>query len=214
MSKFRHILSTSWAAIVVFVIFAFCIVYIKFYALPRLHAQVDDIEELRKRVEAVDPSLAMMRRYDSSSTILEKCRAKTISPNDLVIRGKALIWHLHFNELPLHCHGYCLVNDELPESIKASAKDTFITMFLIDKYRCVTVGKYSVTSRLALQDEIDVCVVYWPSNEPIGMFTLKCNMPPDKVPVITDNNPIRGDHKTVLLETIRRLRTTESRRLE
>lgn len=98
------------------------------------------------------------------------------NPNDLVLRGKALIWDITKDyRSPAY--------DQLPDNLKASSSDKAITIFIIKGARSVKVGTYSISGRPAYRNYTDIFVIYWPENKTDGLYSIVSAEPRSSRPV-------------------------------
>ena len=91
-------------------------------------------------------------------------------------RGRAMVWDFTKDNIE---GAYQM----LPDSLRATGRDGVLTMFCIRKREQIQVGTYSVSGSPALQEKMEVAVVYWPARECAGVTTVWGGEPPASRPV-------------------------------
>ena len=128
---------------------------------------------------------------------LIKNGAPSQNSNDLVLRGKALIWDMTKNyRSPAY--------DQLPDNLKASSSDKVITVLMIQGARSVKVGTYSISGEPAYRNYTDIFVVYWPENKTAGLYSIVSAEPRSSRPV--QYNEEYGDPNKPIADWISNLR--------
>lgn len=118
-------------------------------------------------------------------------------PDDLVLKGNALIWDLTSNA---RSPSY----DLLPGNLKAKSSDELITIFFIKGSRDVKVGTYSISGEPAYEQYTDISVVYWPENNSAGFYSIVSEEPRSSREV--QHNPEYGNPNRPIAEWIEKLR--------
>jgi hypothetical protein len=98
------------------------------------------------------------------------------NPNDLLLRGKALIWDMTTNS---RSPAY----DMIPGELRAISSDKIITVFMISGARSEKVGTYSISGKTAYRNYTEIFVLYWPENKTAGLYSIVSEEPRSNRPV-------------------------------
>lgn len=153
------------------------------YAIISSHMESLEREAIRKIIDDCNGALKICRGTSNKGEI-----------KDFKIKGDILIWRNSpkILEIIKKRDGkikkskkilYRDIESYIPREVRANKKSNLVTLFFIVRSRLDKVGVYDISKEPAYRQYVDIAVVYWPSKEPVGLYSVISHEPPHSRPV-------------------------------